>query len=165
MSARPWMPLYIGDYQADTRHLSAVQHGGYLLLIMHYWQRGGLPDDDSQLARIACMAPSEWRRHRPVIRSFFGDGWRHARIEQEIAEAEEAYERRAKAGRAGGKARAERKQCSSNATISAQAMLKQSQPQSQDLRSIPIQGEQSSGDVEGYQGGTGPFTVMAGGRG
>ena len=56
MSAPPWMPLYVGDYRADTTHLNATQHGAYLLLIMHYWQHGGLPDDDEQLARIACMS-------------------------------------------------------------------------------------------------------------
>lgn len=34
---RPWMPLYIGDFIADTAHLSAEETGAYILLIMHYW--------------------------------------------------------------------------------------------------------------------------------
>ena len=80
MSSPPWMPLYIGDYRADTTHLNAAQHGAYLMLIMHYWQQGGLPDDDEQLARIACMSNGEWRKNRAVIRAFFGEGWRHKRI-------------------------------------------------------------------------------------
>src|SRR5687767_4457814 len=92
------MPLYIGDYRADTTHLNAAQHGAYLLLIMHYWQQGGLPDDDEQLARIVCMTTAEWRTHGPVIRSFFGDGWRHQQINHEIGRAVERYQRRAKAG-------------------------------------------------------------------
>ena len=80
MSSPPWMPLYIGDYRADTTHLNAALHGAYLLLVMHYWQQGGLPDDDEQLAGIACMSIGQWRENRPVIRPFFGEGWRHKRI-------------------------------------------------------------------------------------
>ena len=84
---RPWMPLYVADYRRDTAHLSTAEHGAYLLLIMHYWATGGLPDDDRQLARIACMTNSEWRRTRPIVQAFFFDGWKHKRIEFELTEA------------------------------------------------------------------------------
>lgn len=98
MSALVWMPFYIGDYRRDTPHLSAAQHGAYLLLIFYYWQQGSLPDDDEQLARIASMTPAEWKKNRPVIRAFFKDGWRHDRINVEIQNAVEQYEKRSKAG-------------------------------------------------------------------
>src|SRR4051812_24233560 len=101
MSSPPWMPLYIGDYRADTTHLNAAQHGAYLMLIMHYWQQGELPDDDEQLARIACMSIGEWRKNRAVIRAFFGEGWRHKRIDHEIDRAIEKHQSRAKAGKKG----------------------------------------------------------------
>lgn len=95
----PRMSLHIGDYLKDTRHLRAAEHGAYLLLIMHYWATGGLPDDDKQLAAIACMSPREWQKHRPVIRPLFKDGWKHKRVEAELAEASTVYKRRVAASR------------------------------------------------------------------
>jgi uncharacterized protein YdaU (DUF1376 family) len=88
------MPLYVGDYLSKTKHLGASQHGAYLLLIMHYWQTGGLPDDDVQLARIACCTPGEWRKMRGVIVAFFEPGWKHGRIEEELARASAISEKR-----------------------------------------------------------------------
>lgn len=101
----PWMPLYIADYRADTPHLSAAEHGAYLLLIMHYWQHGGLPRDDGQLARIASMLPAEWKRSRATIAAFFVN-WKHARIDAELANADAKHARRSEAGKAGGFAKA-----------------------------------------------------------
>lgn len=98
------MPLYVADYLADTSHFSAAEHGAYLLLIMHYWQTGGLPgDDDARMARIARMTADEWAAARPVIATKFSPSWRHARIDGELEEAE----RLAKAGKKGGEASGE----------------------------------------------------------
>ena len=105
MSARPWMPLYVSDYRGDTAHLSTLQHGAYILLIMQYWQHGNLPDDDDQLARIVGLSINEWRRNRSVLRSFFRDGWRHDRIEREIVKSVEKYEKRSNAGKLGNQMR------------------------------------------------------------
>ena len=127
--SRPWMPLYVADYLADTGHLSAAEHGAYLLLIMHYWANGGLPPDDRKLARIARMSDKEWRSARDTVADFFGEGWRHERIESELSAANASYERRALAGRKGGNAKERSKQCGSNATPMPDALLKQSQPQ------------------------------------
>jgi uncharacterized protein YdaU (DUF1376 family) len=61
MAALPYMRMYWADYDADTSHLSAMQHGIYLLLIKNYWQRGGpLPDDETRLARIAKVSLKDW---------------------------------------------------------------------------------------------------------
>ncbi|MGX5801429.1 YdaU family protein [Bradyrhizobium sp. Arg314] len=148
MGAFIWMPLYVGDYRSNTAHLNAAQHGAYLLLIMHYWLRGGLPDDDGQLARIACMTPAEWRKNRATIRAFFGDGWRHGRVDEEIAKAVERYDRRSNAGKQGN---AKRWGSHRNAI----AMGSQSQSQSQSPKN-PSQGEE---DLEGYSTNPGLSTA------
>lgn len=106
-----YMPLFCGDYLADTGHLTAAEHGAYLLLIMHYWTSGKpLPDSDAMLSRIARMTAKEWGKSREIVASFFeiGDGlWRHKRIETELTRAAESYARRANAGSKGGRAKAE----------------------------------------------------------
>lgn len=99
---RPWMPLYVGDYLADTGHLSTVQHGAYLLLILHYWAKGELPDDDLQLANIVHLSPDEWHEHKPVLQAFFFDGWKHRRLEAELRRTADMIARRKAAGSKGG---------------------------------------------------------------
>ena len=131
--SRHWMPMYWADFKSDTEHLGALETGAYMMLIGHYWMTGGLPDDDRRLARIARMTPDEWAESRDIIAEFFYDGWKHKRIDQELSDAQAAYDRRAAAGRRGGHAKAE---ASSNARAMPEqchseklAMLKQSQPQ------------------------------------
>lgn len=96
----PWMPIYIADYRINTVHLSATEHGAYLLLIMRYWEAGSLPDDDRHLARIACMSDREWRSIKPVVQAFFYDGWKHKRIDAELAKAAEKISKRSAAAQA-----------------------------------------------------------------
>ena len=127
--SRPWMPLYVADYLRDTRQLTPAEHGAYLLLIMEYWTACGLPDDDGKLARIVGMSSSEWRKAKPTVQAFFTEGWKHGRIDVEIAKAEAKHERRSEAGKRGGIAKANAKQNPSNATSNAQASS--SQPQSE----------------------------------
>lgn len=81
MATLPYMQFYPGDYLADTGHLTTVQHGAYLLIIMNYWQRGSaLVDDDERLAATARLTVREWKKHRKVIKEFFivsGGVWIH----------------------------------------------------------------------------------------
>jgi uncharacterized protein YdaU (DUF1376 family) len=99
---RPWMPLYVGDYLGDTGHLTTTQHGAYLLLMMHYWRKGELPDDDTQLAKITRLPLKLWQDYRPILQGFFYDGWKHKRIDKELRKMMEVSEKRSKAGQLGG---------------------------------------------------------------
>jgi uncharacterized protein YdaU (DUF1376 family) len=99
---RPWMPLYVGDYLGDTGHLTTAQHGAYLLLMMHYWRKGELPDDNSQLAKITKLPLKTWCDYRAVLQQFFHDGWKHKRIDAELARMMRVSEKRAMAGQKGG---------------------------------------------------------------
>lgn len=92
------MPLYVAEYLADTGHLTTLQHGAYMLLIMHYWRRGSLPEADDQLAAIARLSAADWKKAKPILQPLFRDGWKHKRIEQELAKtAEISSKRRASA--------------------------------------------------------------------
>ena len=128
--SRHWMPLYIGDYLADTRRLSLAEHGAYMLLIMEYWRNGGLPDNDAKLARILGVSADEWAELSPVLQEFFEPGWKHKRIEVELSKHSDISERRAAAAN-------KRWQCKSNANAyaSASANGMRSQPQPQILSS------------------------------
>lgn len=97
-----WMPLYIGDYLADTGHLTTTQHGAYLLLLMHYWRKKELPDDDKQLAAIAKLPLRIWLDSKETIQAFFHDGWKSKRIEEELQKRALVSKKRAEAGAKGG---------------------------------------------------------------
>lgn len=82
-----WMPLWVGDYLADTRRLNTTQHGAYLLLIMDYWRNGPPPNDDSILSRITLSSLEDWIKLRPAIEPFFTTSngtWNHKRIDLEL---------------------------------------------------------------------------------
>jgi uncharacterized protein YdaU (DUF1376 family) len=98
-----WMPLYVGRYLADTGHLTVCEHGAYVLLLMHYWCNGPLPDDDKQLATIARTERKAWDRVvGPALRPFFRlvDGKLHQkRADIELTKAKEiSAKKRAAAG-------------------------------------------------------------------
>jgi uncharacterized protein YdaU (DUF1376 family) len=86
-----YMAFHPGDYLTDTAHLSTLEHGAYLLLIMNYWQRGEpLPVDDKKLRGIARMTAAEWAESRDTLLEFFveRDGaLHHKRIDEELERA------------------------------------------------------------------------------
>jgi uncharacterized protein YdaU (DUF1376 family) len=105
VSAPPYMKLYVADYLGDTHHLSALEHGAYLLLLMGMWRAGGkLPADDGKLARVARCTPEEWAQVRETVLEFFrrrGGVLTHKRIAQEMAKYETVSLKRAEASKEG----------------------------------------------------------------
>jgi len=73
MAEFPALPLFTDAYMADTRHLTAAQHGAYLLLLMTAWRMPDckLPDDDKFLARCASMDLRAWKANKSLVMSFW----------------------------------------------------------------------------------------------
>lgn len=97
--------LHVGDYLRETRHLSACEHGAYLLLIMHYWSNRCLPQEEAQLAAIASMSRKEWRKHRATLAALFEPNWKLSWLEVDIADALEARRAKSAAGKRGNSVR------------------------------------------------------------
>lgn len=81
-----YMPFYTGDYLHDTRHLTPMKHGIYVLLLMFCWdQKGPLPLDEQECAGIAsCRSGDEIKAMRRVLNEFFirmEDGWYNKRAQ------------------------------------------------------------------------------------
>lgn len=119
---RLFMQLDWAAYLGDTRHLSTLEHGAYLLLIAHYWQHKGLPSDEAALARIAGLSPEEWPRVRDALSGLFKLGnWKHRRIEAELTEAARLSRAGRTGGIASGAARRKKAQARDHRTIAAQS--------------------------------------------
>lgn len=131
MSGPPYMPFYVGDYLADTVHLSTLEHGAYMLLLMAMWRAGGaLPNDDRYLSRATHLSNAQWQRIRPTILAFFDvqpDEISHGRLSTEWTKYNEAVRQRRMAGSNGGKANALKYKRSEVA--GAERSLKQPKPE------------------------------------
>lgn len=89
MPSTPYMKLYIGDYLGDTQHLSCLEHGAYILLIMAYWQNGGpLENNPKLLRRLTRTSPKEFQKCSENVLKMFKsvDGKLvHKRVDLEIS--------------------------------------------------------------------------------
>lgn len=62
-----YMILDVDAYQDDTKHMSALQSGAVLLLLIEFYRRGDLPTDDERLAEIAKMTLPKWKAHKTIV--------------------------------------------------------------------------------------------------
>ena len=107
------MPLYTGDYLRDTRHLTPLRHGIYLLALMHCWDsKGPLPLDEQECAGICnCRSADEIDALRYIVNRYFvrmEDGHYNGRIQAEVVRSESLSTVRADAGRRGANERMRR---------------------------------------------------------
>lgn len=97
------MPLSVVDELAAACHLTAEEYGALVLLRLHQWQHGPLPDRDDRLCRIAHVSPDRWPAVRSAIRGEFGENWAHEATSRARRESEATHQRRSDAGRRGGR--------------------------------------------------------------
>ena len=73
MTSAPFLKLFPGDYHAKTQHLTTLEHGAYLLLLMAAWGRKdcGLPDDDQFLARTVGLSTRKWGAVKSHVMRFW----------------------------------------------------------------------------------------------
>ena len=103
MASLPYMQLYVSDYLADTAHLSAEQHGAYMLLLMNYWQKGKpLDNTNERLQHVARLSDKAWISNKEILAEFFlieGDIWTHTRIEEDLSKVREKSVKASTAGK------------------------------------------------------------------
>lgn len=54
----PAFQFYADDFLAGTSEMSAEEVGGYIRLLCHQWTKGGIPNDQERVARIAGLMGS-----------------------------------------------------------------------------------------------------------
>ncbi len=89
MAEFPHMRLWTADYLGDTTHLTTIEHGAYMLLLMTAWRSKAhcLPDHDLLLRQYTKLRAEQWKRIRPRLEPFFENSngfWFHMRMLDEI---------------------------------------------------------------------------------
>lgn len=109
MSGAHFMPVWTDAYLGDTQHLTNSQHGSYWLILMTMWRNGGtLPNDEKRLARIVRLPLDKWRKTRREVMELFdveGDVITQKRLKLELEKTLSLAEKRALAGKSGGRAK------------------------------------------------------------
>lgn len=69
MAELPILPLKTDALLADTSHMSAAEFGAYCRILLVMWRHGArLPDNEEELARIAGVPLSRWRKMAEKVR-------------------------------------------------------------------------------------------------
>lgn len=71
-----WMKFWMGNYMADTHHLTIPEHGAYLRLLIEAWDTPtcSLPADPSWIKRRLRVTDEEFDQYvRPIIAEFWDE--------------------------------------------------------------------------------------------
>jgi len=69
MAELPILPLKTDALLADTSHMSAAEFGAYCRILFVMWRHGArLPDNEEELARIAGVPLSRWKKMAEKVR-------------------------------------------------------------------------------------------------
>lgn len=112
MAALPYMQFYVADYLADTTHLTAEEHGAYMLLLFSYWQTGK-PLRIDRLATVARIPNERWPSVAETLNEFFHvteTHWVQFRVEADLEAVNSKVVTASNAGKASAKAKALKKQ-------------------------------------------------------
>lgn len=106
-----YLPLFTGDYIRDTRHLTPMRHGVFLLALMYCWDsKGPMPLDEQECAGICnCRSADEVDALRYVLGKYFVrmvDGHYNRRMALEVEKSEAISGARSNAGKLGALAKA-----------------------------------------------------------
>lgn len=104
MAQFPCFPLFTDAYLGDTTHLTTIEHGAYLLLLMTQWRSPTctLPNDDKMLARYCKLTMKEWMKIRPILEPFYQVtklSWHQKRVGDERKYVEDKRKQNVSAGR------------------------------------------------------------------
>lgn len=112
MAALPYMQFYVADYLADTTHLTAEEHGAYMLLLFSYWQTGK-PLRIDRLATVARIPNDRWPSVAETLKEFFHiteTHWVQFRVEADLEAVNSKVVTASNAGKASARAKALKKQ-------------------------------------------------------
>lgn len=112
MAALPYMQFYVADYLADTTHLTAEEHGAYMLLLFSYWQTGK-PLRIDRLATVARIPNERWPSVAETLSEFFHvteTHWVQFRVEADLEAVNSKVVTASNAGKASARAKALKKQ-------------------------------------------------------
>lgn len=130
---KPWMRFFPADYRRDTAHLTAAEHGAYMLLLMHAWEHdGALPKDEERLRIIGTLDKQQWKFSRDALLQFFhespdGLSLRNKRLDAELAHANARIESAREAGQASAAARERQRGLNGRPTAVATAVQRETQ--------------------------------------